>query len=240
MSFENFTPEPVKKKIENPTIEDKLGSLLAEIFDNNNQADDRFKIFSERLGVLLDISSNSWLQETEIDSMRNDLQACCELDNKEEFINRCFIVFKPLLDWYYNNPREFEAALRKNALKVNNFTPINEVLTYSRGEKTINIHVSTSETLSLGEKLAMMKDGFYKLAEILRNDDSIKAVSATSWIVAANPGILEKWGFEILGEISPVLKEEHFKTEERPVFEARVTRDNFLAAVDKDLNRNKK
>lgn len=240
MSFENFKPEPVKKKIENPTVEDRLGGFLDEIFDNNVEAVDRFNAVSNRLGALLDSSVNSWLQEDELNNLKNNLRDCCELDNKDEFIEKCFIVFKPLIDWYYNNPREFEAALRINALRVNKFTPLNEVLTYGRWKDIIHIHVAVSETLSLGEKLAMMKDGFYKLAEMLRNDDSIKTVSATSWIVAANPGILEKWGFEILGEISPELREKHFKKEKRIVFEARATRDNFLTAIDKDLNRNKK
>lgn len=237
MSFENFQPEPVKRKVENPSMKEKLVAFIDSVFDSSVDAADRLGALRNRLGYFLKPSEDNKFDEEAIEAWEEKLEACSSIDNKEQFASECFKVLEPLLDWYSQNPRDFEAVLRKNALMVNNFTPLNEMMTYHRGPDTVFIHVATSETLSMREKLAMMKDGFAKLADMIRNDDTIQAASAISWIVAANPGILEKWGFKIKGEISPEDKERDFKSESRPVSWAVANRDNFLAAVDSNLNR---
>jgi hypothetical protein len=237
MSFENFKPEPIKRKAENPPLREKLVAFIDSVFDSSVDAADRLGTLRNRLGYFLTPSEDNKFDEQEIESWEEKLEACSSIDNKEQFASECFKALEPLLDWYSQNPREFEAVLRKNALMVNNFTPLNEVMTYHRSSDSIFIHVATSETLSIKEKLAMMKDGFTKLADIIKSDETIQAVSAISWIVAAKPGILENWGFKIKGEISPEDKERDFKSESRPVSWAVANRDDFLAAVSRNLNR---
>ncbi len=168
------------------------------------------------------------LTQEQIDEIKSSLKVCSALEDKKEFIKQCADCLNPLLDWKKQDPYSFEAKLRENVAEVTGFIPLNETLTYGRDKDRIHIHVSPSETLGLSEKLALIKDGFHKLRDILLADESIKEVSATSWIVAANPGILEKLGFTIDGEISKGMKKRNFPNETRPVFKAHITREEFI------------
>jgi hypothetical protein len=110
------------------------------------------------------------------------------------------------------------------------------MLSYGKhGESSIHIHVAPSNTLSVGTKLSLLKDGFRNLQEVLKKDEKIREITASSWIVATESGrsILEKFGFTFVGEISPEMKEKFFKSEKRPVGEAFVTRESFFEAMEK-------
>jgi hypothetical protein len=60
------------------------------------------------------------------------------------------------------------------------------------------------------------------------DDPSIKGLTASSWIVAKNPGILELLGFTILGPIDEEMKKKHFSEETRPIDHAIISRDELL------------
>lgn len=71
---------------------------------------------------------------------------------------------------------------------------------------------------------ALLRPAFGGLAA----DERIKEIQATSWIVASNPGLLEKAGFTVAGSISEEMRMEHFSNESRPVSWAQINREKFL------------
>jgi len=225
MNLENL--EQIKAPQPDPD-EIKIQNLFVEIFHNKQSSEDRYSEATRRLASFLKTSEKNLLTQEQIDEITSNLKICSTLENETEFTKQCADCLRPLLDWKKQDPRSFEAKLRENVAEVTGFTPLNETLTYGRYKDCIHIHVSPSETLRVSEKLALIKDGFHKLRDILLADESIKEVSATSWIVAANPGILEKLGFTIDGEIPEDMKERHFQNETRPVFNAHITRDEFI------------
>jgi hypothetical protein len=85
--------------------------------------------------------------------------------------------------------------------------------------------------MSIGEKLRLMRDGLRELARRLEQDASMKDVSqitATSWIVAAHPRILEGLGFTVDGPIDEEKRQRDFADETRPISKAHITREDFL------------
>lgn len=80
----------------------------------------------------------------------------------------------------------------------------------------------------MGAIIKAFRDGLRELARQVKEDERIKEIKATSWIVAANPGLLEKAGFTIGGAIDEKIKMEHFNDEDRPVFWAHMSRENLL------------
>jgi hypothetical protein len=106
---------------------------------------------------------------------------------------------------------------------------VNELIYYGRSaDGNINLHIASHENTSNGEKLRLLREGLKKLAEEVNNDSGIQEVSATSWIVAAAPSLLERLGFTLHGEISAEFKQAHFAEETRPVHYASISRSVLL------------
>jgi hypothetical protein len=93
---------------------------------------------------------------------------------------------------------------------------------------TAIIHVAPKGDLKLGAVIKAFRDGLKELARQVREDERIKEIQATSWIVASNPGLLEKVGFVVEGAIDEKMKTEHFSDENRPVSWAHMSRKAFL------------
>lgn len=226
-----------KERIEREKIEaqekrftERLRNFFIEIFENSADPEERFAEFVKRLQIFLIVSDDNFLNQVEIDEVKDSFKASCSLEDREVFIEQGLTTLEPLIEWERKNKPLFEAKMRKNFIETSGFIPLNESLSYGKYKKIVNIHVAPSETLSAGTQLSLLKDGLRKLQEVLKNDEEIEAVTASSWIVATEKGgkIMEKLGFTVVGEISPEMKEKHFRLEKRQVDEAFIKREDFL------------
>ena len=102
------------------------------------------------------------------------------------------------------------------------------VLTYSRFEDTIDLHITDGFTLEL------FQEDMSNLAKIIQSDGSIKTIVMSSWIVAKYPKSIKRSGFTIdeplsetaLAEIRSNLPPE---MRNKPWAQAHMTREDFLA-----------
>ena len=221
--------EKLKEREENN--ERKLRDFFGEIFDNNEDPEKRFAEFTKNLQKFLIMTGANSLSQEDINQINIDIKSCCLLKDKEMFMDQGIVSLARLIDWQRENEGIFEENERKAFIENSGFIPLNEMLSYGKhGESSIHIHVAPSNTLSVGTKLSLLKDGFRNLQEVLKKDEKIKEITASSWIVATESGrsILEKFGFTVVGEISPEMKEKFFKSETRPVGEAFINREDFL------------
>jgi len=221
--------EKFKEREENNEI--KLRDFFGEIFDNNEDPEKRFAEFTKNLQKFLIITGENSLSQEDINQVNNDIKSCCLLKDKEIFKEQGLASLAPLIAWQKEHEGLFEARQREAFIENSGFVPLNEMLFYGKhGDSSIHIHVAPSETLSIGKKLSLLKEGFRNLQEVLRKDKEIKEITASSWIIGTESGrgILEKFGFTVVGEISPEMKEKFFKSEIRPVGEAFVNREDFL------------
>lgn len=72
------------------------------------------------------------------------------------------------------------------------------------------------------------KEGLQKLAEIVKENESLQVIAATSWIVARKTERLEELGFTDMGPITDEEREQHFKGDTRPINKAVISREDFL------------
>lgn len=108
-------------------------------------------------------------------------------------------------------------------------TPLdsNGILSYSRFEEKIDLHITDGFTIPL------FQEDMSKLAKIVRGDESIKTIKMTSWVVAKHPNAVKKFGFtlgeplseavlvEIRSQLPPEMRD-------KPIAEASMTREDFL------------
>lgn len=224
--------EGLPQKRVQESINDKMRAFLAEIYTGQQEPQARLSAILERLGPFLTYKEDSGLDQSVIEEIKQNITQYTQLSDQEEFINSSMICLEPLFRWQENDPTSFEARLRESFVIKEGFIPLNEMLSYGYGKDYVHIHLAPSETLGVKEKFALLEDGFKKLAEILKSNPELKEVRATSWIVAANPELMEKkLGFNLKGEISPEEKNKYFRPEAEkniPVHKAIIGRDDFI------------
>lgn len=233
MNFENQIP--VRKTAEEKAHEkkrqegQKVEGVLARIFDSSNNPEERLNYFEAELQKFSE-SCGGLINEVEINQVREGIKDLCNTGDREDFIKHGALALQPLMDWKEANKELVEAKQRADFVEQGNFIPLNESLSYGKTGDTVHIHVAPSETLSAGSKLVLLRNGLRELKKIVAEDETIKKITATSWIVVTEQGrgIMEKLGFTVTGEVPQKLRERFFKSEERPVSEALITRDEFL------------
>lgn len=127
-------------------------------------------------------------------------------------------------------PRELEANIRMYVVDRTEHV-INDMLHYEVYKDALYLHVFPVSTLSAGEKLKLLRDGLKQLARQLKTDEhlkGVKTVNGVSWIVAQNPGLMEKLGFTYDGEITKEEHERDFSYETRKVGKAHIDVEKFL------------
>ncbi len=224
-------PRPQANEIEE-VMREKIERDLEKIFDSVQNGEDRVEKLMWKFESVLkpDVLSREVITEDEVQKILGGFQECSKIEDRNEFIERIIFLIKPLTDLAKNNPQEFEAARRKAFAKEGGFIPLNEILSYGiENNGTVHIHLAPAQTLDNQEKMNLLIDGFKKLAEVVKNNEEITNISATSWIVAKAPKTMQKFGFRVTGEISDEMKEKHFTDEDRPVHKAVMTREEFLA-----------
>lgn len=157
-----------------------------------------------------------------------NIEEAARANDKTEFVSAIIKAIEPLLRFQKENPEAFRAFKRRQFVEQNQSIAVNDAFSYRIDEGELKVDVAPVSDFKLADKLSMLRDGLWAIAAVIDRDPSIKIVSATSWIVAENPGLLKKMGFTIEGEIGKELREEHFRSEKRPVHRATMSREDFL------------
>ncbi len=152
------------------------------------------------------------------------------LESSEDFVNSSFESLKFIIDKRIEEPELFGRVSRERTLQSLGNIQLSKLMYYNVDLEngTAFIHIAEGDDLGLGEIIKSFRTGLKELAKQVKDDERIKEIQATSWIVEANPGLLKKAGFKYEGLIDEKLKEEHFKDEKRPVGWAHIDREAFL------------
>lgn len=204
----------------------KLVFAFGKIFKENSNSKDRLSKFNEGLSKVLETFNKDEISQEIANEIEEKIKDVCLLNDENAFIEQGLVAIKPIIDWQRENRGLFEAKEREAFINSNGYITLNEMLSYGRDEDSLHIHVAPSTTLDVGTKFILLKNGFRNLQELLRNDESIKEVTATSWIVATESGrgILEKFGFTV-EDIMPSKRNDR---EGRSVASAHISREDLL------------
>ncbi|MEK7200836.1 MAG: hypothetical protein AAB672_01760 [Patescibacteria group bacterium] len=215
--------------IEQPQINDiyireyeRAKARLLDIFKNKDEQEmeevySEIKKFSEVV---------NWSSETIIKQIKNGFNQ----ENPEIFVNIAFNALRELIDKKIEHPEVFEKIRRERIMQHQGNIKLSELMYYNVDlENGVTIlHVANKGDLRLGEIIKSFRDGMKELAKQVKEDERIKEIQAASWIVASNPGLLEKAGFIIKGPIDEKMRAEYFSDEERLVSWANMSRKTLL------------
>jgi hypothetical protein len=151
-------------------------------------------------------------------------------ENAEEFVDLVFGVLKKIIDYRIEHPEVVEKVRRERVIQESGSVRLSELMYYNLDLENgaAIIHIAPGHQLKLSEIIKAFRDGLKELAKQTQQDERIKEIQATSWIVASNPGILKMAGFTVEGVIDEKMKAEHFSDEQRPVWWAHMSREELL------------
>jgi len=212
-------------------INQELKDTFGSIFNNKQEINRRI----DSLIIKLESLQNNGLVFNK-EKIVKDLRESVDIKNQEEFIFHLLKTLEPIVALRINQSKIFEKVQRENTINSNGNLKLSEVLYTSLNEQNKNeifIHLAPAEEFIKENGIANLKKevekGLAKLAEIVESNKNIEKITATSWIVAKNPLILERLGFTVVGEISEKERMEDFNNEKRPVAKAFIERSDFLA-----------
>jgi hypothetical protein len=164
------------------------------------------------------------------DSLVERLRSGFQIQNPDEFVRVLFLDLKEFIDEKKNHPEVFEKIRHEYRLQRGENIKLSDLMYYEFDfqDGVATVHVGEKGSMGLGEVLKSFREGMKELVRRVREDERIKEIQATSWIVATNPGLLEKIGFTVHGLISEKMRKEDFTDETRPVAWASITREKLL------------
>lgn len=213
-------------KSEIDALREETRNRLGHLFDDKEKRHTRISIFVSQLNA---IERAGFVFNR--DEVVREIQKSLEIQDRETFIAHLMKVLEPFMLLKVTNPKIFETVEREAVTSGDGNTRLSEVLYVNfKHENRADIHLATARELMKEKGIAYLKKevetGLRKLAEMIKPNDKVKEIWATSWIVAKSPLYLRKLGFTVVG----VFPEEETEEEEnRPIGEAFMTREDFLA-----------
>lgn len=218
---------------------DALKERLKAFFNKEGERQKKIQYFINKAEEYLAMAGNAFPQD-KAQEIREALVDCDSIDDDRQLINRIVEIFEPVLDFQRNNPQLHERLQRKafsnGSISGEKFIPIegtDDIIVYGMGSDRLHLHLAPMKTLSIVEKMKFINktlpEALRRLAKIIEANHQIKIITATSYIVAANPELFTKRiGFTKIGPMEKEDRLKYFSDDEMPVLRASMTREEFL------------
>ncbi|MFZ1654443.1 MAG: hypothetical protein WAT84_01270 [Candidatus Moraniibacteriota bacterium] len=154
-----------------------------------------FKNSSERVAYIKSTLEGITPLIQEKEGFLSRLEACAEIESKDEFVEAIFQLFKPIVDKKFSDPESFlDEGERKQE-----FIALNEVVSYELSGDRIFIHIYVNQVPEKRDEqiLSKFKEAMQKLAEIVQEYPEINLIEGDSLMVARRPRAVERFGFTI-------------------------------------------
>jgi len=233
-------------------------------FDESEKNDAKMQEYLGKTEVALEalfteVSSPTELQQTlqerfepilesgfvseECKAIMSEVPEISNITDKKEFLRRMLEVLTPLIEFRVNNSKLYEDMEAQITLKQENFTALNERVSYHVTETDddgniirVNIHLAACHELAetKEERAKIIEelyiDGLKKLVQFAKDNPTLKSVNSTSWLNATKTygDMKKRMGFEGFGPISEDLRKKHFSDEQRTVISCTLSRQELI------------
>lgn len=205
-------------------VEKKARARLADAFDYYGGKEEAMPNIMRAVKEVLDNSLGEGnLSEETLQKIEKDLGACS--DERERFVQESFQALAPIITLIEGHPELSEPINERE-----DFKHLTEALSYhmSQDGRSAFLHMLPDEKLNAIKLIRSTREGLIKMAEVVKDNENIEEINATSWIVADHPKLLERLGFKVDGEIDEATRRAHFGNETRKIFKASMSRNDFL------------
>lgn len=208
---------PNKKEQERQKLYEGLSSSIREMIPSYSKEE-----------IIRTIKTNAAAYERVDKDLFNGLDELANIEDDDEFVAQLSHRLQPMVDVKLDQPELYESIQQQIILERPGYVKVNDLFAYELGKNDtyFQLHIFPVETRK--DKLSLIKEGMKGLAEVVNKNPNIQEVVAVAWIVASNPGLMERLGFEIDGPMSEEERNEYFPIEAGEVGKAHITREELL------------
>lgn len=228
LNWPTKSEQPTQDRAVEQGFANRVIEIGKRIFDTNASGNRTETVLRLVERPLNDEFVRSALPDLSLTSVRQELEKIADAATAEEYGAQLLRIFKPFLELAQTHPTEFGEMRRRNFLAGGEFVRINDIVSYGISGDDLYIHFSPAEDMTLGKARELFTQGLHNLAKVLEKHDEVKVISATSWMVAAQPKLIERFGFTVEGPIDEETRMRDFALETRPVNRASISREDFL------------
>lgn len=179
--------------------------------------------------------------EVNLEAVFEKMDASIDSD-KSQFMAKMNEALQSIVIAHDKNPQvaqTMERAQRKefarssiDGVKFEVIPDTDDIISIGVGLNDIHLHLAPMRTLSDVEKYKfakkIMPNALRHIAlEKVKNNENIKEISGTSYIVAAMPELFRQYGFTI-STMEPEYQVQYWGDEKRPILKASISREDFL------------
>jgi len=211
-------------------MQQKADAIAARIFADHHTPDERHQAIMEMLEpALCARGMGAFLTEDAAEAIRSRTKEACEQETEEGFSAALKQAVAPFIEIKVTHPKDFEDIEAVETMERQGFTPVNKRISYNVGGGQLQLHLAPSFEVK-DEIEALYEDALYRVAEVVKGNPDITRIGGSSWLNATKTysAMKERLGFTI-ADTSPEVLEEHFQGKDRPVKDAFMSREDFLA-----------
>ncbi|MFH1712220.1 MAG: hypothetical protein ABH846_03230 [Patescibacteria group bacterium] len=222
-----------REKINN--MEKQARERLPEMIEGVSSKEERLAVLMKPFeGFFGQDFVKKMLGEEAIEEMRAEIKAANELDDEEAFADAVIKAAQPMFELRATHARQMEDSDAREIMEIQGFTPVNERISYGIHGDHLQLHLAPS--FEVKDKIEeYYRDGLEKVVDIVRENPDIKMIGGSSWLNATKTyGEMKKrLGFKI-SETPQEVIDAHFPESDRPIKNATMTREEFLARYDQE------
>jgi hypothetical protein len=223
-----------KRKESEKRIMGDIGRAIARIWETCKTQGERVKTIDGLLDESLESElTQSLLSDDDVSQMRDALASSLSDEGPEEFAQSVMDAVRPLIDVRIDHAKEFEDAQALEIMGDQEFTFVNERISYTVGNGDLQLHLAPAfEVKDHIEDL--YKDALEKLVDFIKAHPEIKRVGGRSWLNATKTysAMKERLGFEISDyvddEEETPRQPESESSQTRPAKNAYMSREKYL------------
>lgn len=178
--------------------------------------------------IIQTIKTNAAAYERVDKDLFNGLDELANIKDDDEFVAQLSRRLQPMADVKLDQPELYESIQQQVILERPGYVKVNDLFAYELGKDGTSFQLHIFPVQERNDKLSLLKEGMKGLAQAVDKDPNIQEVVAVAWIIASNPGLIKRLGFEIDDPMSEQERKEYFPNDTREISKAHITREELL------------
>lgn len=234
MRTKEHSGECKRRKASESRIMGDIERAIAHIWESGKTQGERVATTISLLEESLESGLvQSLVPDEDVSKMREALASSVSSEGPEKFAQSVIDAVRPLIDVRINHAKEFEDVQALEIMGAQEFTPVNERISYSVGAEEIQLHLAPAFEMK-DQIEELYQDALEKLVDYVREHPEIKRIGGPSWLNATKTygAMKERLGFQLSeawhkeDETHRDSPSEEFRS--RPKKNAYITREDFL------------
>lgn len=228
MRNQGFESSPIEPSGEDIQLQDNKEQERQKLYEGISLAIREMIPSYSKEQIIQTIKANGAAYEKADKELFSRLEELAKIKDDDEFVAQLSHRLRPMADVKIDQPELYESIQQQVILERPGYVKVNDLFAYESGKNDTYLQLHIFPVQERKDKLSLIKEGMQGLAQAVNENPNVQEVVAVAWIVASNPGLMKRLGFEIDAPMSEQELKEYFPNDKREIGKAHITREELL------------